>query len=104
MKEMHFHQYRFLFVAALLIPFHATATCFWPNGDVAAESYVPCNGTAEGACCDRGDICTTSGLCLGRAGYMYRGGCTSSEWAPFQCADHCSQGSMNTEYIVINSY
>ena len=72
--------------------------CFLPNGNNSRKlGYVPC-GTEDGphsACCGAGDGCSTSGLCQGNAGYMYRGGCTDSNWEAEQCASLCQ----NSKYI-----
>ncbi len=68
--------------------------CFYPNGSVEAN-YVPCdpeNGP-HSACCAIGDGCSTTGLCYGNAGYMYRGGCTDPNWAAPACAQHCQKGT-----------
>ena len=75
----------------------AARDCFLPNGtipyDNGRKSYVPCgpdDGTHSG-CCAPMDGCSTSGLCFGSAGYMYRGGCTDATWTSENCAQHCQK-------------
>ncbi|KAF2136575.1 uncharacterized protein K452DRAFT_128594 [Aplosporella prunicola CBS 121167] len=69
-----------------------SATCYSPSGDIA-EDWQPCNATTNGqasACCDlRNSVCTTTGLCFGGAGHIYRGGCTDRHWSAPECTNHC---------------
>ncbi|KAM3072174.1 hypothetical protein ACMFMG_008630 [Clarireedia jacksonii] len=69
--------------------------CWLPDA-VAFDNVgmKPCNTTladsSEGsACCDPRDSCSTSGLCLGRSGYVYRGGCTDSTFGTANCPSLC---------------
>ena len=73
--------------------------CFVPNGTIhylyGRKAYVPCgpdDGTHTG-CCAPLDGCSTTGLCFGSAGYMYRGGCTDATWTSENCAQHCQKGT-----------
>jgi hypothetical protein len=63
------------------------STCYYPNG-VTEPNHVPCNQTITGAsaCCDPLDACSTSGICLGRSGWDYRGSCTDQTWDSANCA------------------
>ncbi|KUJ09480.1 uncharacterized protein LY89DRAFT_741187 [Mollisia scopiformis] len=76
----------------LLAPFLSSAfallpTCYYPSG-VTEPNHVPCNQTITGfsACCDPLDSCSTSGICLGRSGWDYRGSCTDETWDSANCA------------------
>jgi len=72
----------------------ATLACYWPNGGVDTGS-VPCNQTTTvSACCSPGDSCSATGLCLGSAGYPYRGSCTDQTWASPACSKLCLQGML----------
>ncbi|PQE19297.1 hypothetical protein CJF31_00009389 [Rutstroemia sp. NJR-2017a BVV2] len=69
--------------------------CWLPNA-VGFDNVgmKPCNATladtTEGsACCDPKDSCSTSGMCLGRSGYVYRGGCTDSTFGSENCPSFC---------------
>ena len=65
------------------------ATCYYPDQSVAP--YRPCNSTVGvgSACCGSKDACSTSGLCFGSAGFMYRGGCTAKDWNAEACSSQC---------------
>ena len=67
---------------ALMYSFPALARdCFYPDGSLPVPqdgNYVPCgpeNGP-HSAYYTSGDSYSTTGLCFGGAGFMYRGGCT----------------------------
>lgn len=70
----------------------STDKCYFPNGDEYTTGQ-PCNSTADGrvsVCCElSSSVCTTSGLCFGSAGYLYRGGCTDRSWTSPQCGQQC---------------
>lgn len=71
-----------------------SSTCYWPDESVVSDSwhYTPCSSTANGvdsACCDENDVCSSTGFCLGRGGYMYRGACTDSSWNAEACCQEC---------------
>ncbi|KAI1170926.1 hypothetical protein F4777DRAFT_89201 [Nemania sp. FL0916] len=73
----------------------STAQCYYPNGKEAPKSQQqPCNSTEDGRvslCCDmRNSVCTTTGLCLGSAGYYYRGTCTDRSWISPSCPRVCT--------------
>ncbi len=61
-----------------------SSTCYWPDGSIS-KYHAPCNSIANGfdsACCGNDDVCSSSGYCLGRNGYMYRGACTDRAGTP----------------------
>ncbi|TVY71524.1 hypothetical protein LSUE1_G005372 [Lachnellula suecica] len=68
-------------------------TCFYPDGKTTAPGHVPCNQTIStpSACCDPLDSCSTSGFCLGRSGWIYRGSCTDQSWGSANCARQFDQ-------------
>jgi hypothetical protein len=67
----------------------ATIPCYFPDGTVF-DGGISCltNGT-NSMCCASGDVCTTSGWCLGSSGYLYRGGCTDRSWISNACMSIC---------------
>ena len=70
----------------------AETLCYNPDGIVPSGPYTPCNSTAEGvhsACCAVGDPCSITGYCYGRAGFLYRGGCTDQTWTSERCCPQC---------------
>ncbi len=82
-------------------------TCYWPDesivSDQEGDNYTPCNSTANGvdsACCDKDDVCSSSGYCLGRSGYMYRGACTDPSWN----AEACSQECKDSKHPIAKAY
>ncbi|CAG8975010.1 hypothetical protein HYALB_00012143 [Hymenoscyphus albidus] len=89
--------------------------CFYPDGKTVDPQHVPCNQTAGiatntfSSCCSRPDACTTSGLCLGSAGWVYRGSCTDASWASPNCAKQfpkCNthpDGTLYTSYAVLKT-
>ena len=87
-----------LLALALVLPALARK-CYFPDGSIPRgdeSDYVPC-GTENGphsACCAAGEGCTTTGLCYGAAGYMYRGGCTDKSWSAPACARKCTSGEL----------
>lgn len=85
--------------ASLITAAQAAGTCFYPDGITTAPNHTPCNSTvSESACCDPLDVCTTSGVCLGRTGFNYRGSCTDSTWQSGLCPSICHAGKL----LVIN--
>ena len=86
-----------------------TRECFYPDGIKPNSSdgdYVPCSSNDEtpSACCKTGDGCSTSGLCHGSSGFMYRGACTDSTWTAPECAQQCRNGTTTTNYPCKISY
>jgi len=78
-------------LSLLLTPL-VRATCYQPNGNIDT-SVVPCNTTINSsACCAPTDSCTTSGLCLGASGYVYRSACTDLTWSSKNCPAICQNG------------
>lgn len=80
------------------LPTTVTRDCFYPDGSRPSPSegdYFPCGPDSgpHSACCAKGDGCSTNGLCFGNAGYMYRGGCTDSNWTAPECAQSCKNGT-----------
>lgn len=67
------------------------AICYYPDKSIV-RNYQACkpeqgNGTA---CCElSSSVCTTTGYCIGNAGFLYRGGCTDRDWASPNCAIVC---------------
>ncbi|KAM3087452.1 hypothetical protein ACMFMG_001539 [Clarireedia jacksonii] len=76
-------------IFTLTLAADASSTCWYPDGITAEPAHVPCNQTISGAsaCCDPNDSCTTSGMCLGASGWVYRGSCTDSSWKSGNCAN-----------------
>ncbi|PQE17390.1 effector OEC112 precursor protein [Rutstroemia sp. NJR-2017a BVV2] len=76
-------------IFTLTLAADASSTCWYPDGATAEPGHVPCNQTISGAsaCCDPDDSCTTSGMCLGASGWVYRGSCTDSDWESDNCAN-----------------
>ncbi|KAI1178479.1 hypothetical protein F4777DRAFT_537775 [Nemania sp. FL0916] len=79
----------------------STAKCYWPDGSETGTHYKPCNSTDGGrvsSCCSLDDsYCTTSGACFWTiGGYYYRGGCTDSYWASFDCPKMCLEDKHDT--------
>ncbi|PQE17177.1 transmembrane alpha-helix domain-containing protein [Rutstroemia sp. NJR-2017a WRK4] len=76
-------------IFTLTLAADASSTCWYPDGATAEPGHVPCNQTISGAsaCCDPDDSCTTSGMCLGASGWVYRGSCTDSNWESGNCAN-----------------
>jgi hypothetical protein len=76
------------------------ATCYFPNGQVAAtfgQLYVPCKDIVAGGvtyCCDPDDACTTGGYCIGSGNFFYRGGCTDQTWTSTGCPALCATGTI----------
>lgn len=69
--------------------------CYMPDGSNADQGTAPCNSTAAvSACCDPRDSCTTSGLCLGASGWIYRSACTDQTWNSPVCAQQCRTGML----------
>ncbi|KAH6885791.1 hypothetical protein B0T10DRAFT_84700 [Thelonectria olida] len=59
----------------------AAASCYFPGGLEADEEWVPCNKVdGFSVCCQDGDTCLDSGLCL-TAGGPRTGACQNSDWA-----------------------
>ncbi len=90
------HSFLFILTLSFSLLFHcqayASATCYQPNGDVDS-SVVPCNSTINSsACCDPLDSCSTSGLCLGSSGFVYRSACTDPTWSSPNCPQICLRG------------
>jgi hypothetical protein len=84
-------------IFTLTLAADASSTCWYPDGATAEPGHVPCNQTISGAsaCCDPDDSCTTSGMCLGASGWVYRGSCTDSNWESGNCANqfpNCTTG------------
>ncbi|KUJ14984.1 uncharacterized protein LY89DRAFT_671378 [Mollisia scopiformis] len=87
MKSYHIF---FFLVAARSVVAADSTTCYYPDGVTTEPNHVPCNTTlSTSACCDPLDSCTTSGLCLGRTGFNYRGSCTDKTWTSDNCASGC---------------
>jgi hypothetical protein len=62
----------------------AAASCYFPNGLEADEEWVPCNKVdGFSVCCQDGDTCLDSGLCLTASG-VRTGACQNSNWAGCQ--------------------
>jgi hypothetical protein len=85
---------RFLFFSAttacFIVSARAASSCYYPDGVTIDPTHVPCNSTiGTSSCCDPLDSCTTSGLCLGRTGFNYRGSCTDKTWTSFNCPSSC---------------
>ncbi|KAH8660955.1 hypothetical protein BGZ60DRAFT_414356 [Tricladium varicosporioides] len=74
-------------VVVLTTSVQAVTTCYYPDGKTVDPNHVPCNQTisAASACCDPQDSCSTSGICLGRSGWTYRGSCTDRGWDSANC-------------------
>ena len=87
-----------LLTFALVLPALARK-CYFPDGTIPTgrhSDYVPCgpeNGP-HSACCEPGEGCSTTGLCFGHAGYMYRGACTDKTWSAPACAQKCTSGKL----------
>jgi len=63
-------------------------TCYWPNGDIAAN-FIACDSSASNsACCPSDQPCTQNGLCYD-LGYLRRGACTDNKWSASQCPKYC---------------
>ena len=79
------------------------ATCYFPDGTVEAGFYFPCNTTTEGsACCDADtSVCTTAGLCVSSAGWIYRGACTDKTWQSPYCPSRCLNGQLRYRIILL---
>ena len=80
------------------LPTLMTRDCFYPDGSRPSAlegDYFPCgpDGGPHSACCAKGDGCSTMGLCFGGSGYMYRGGCTDSNWTAPECPQSCRNGT-----------
>ena len=86
-------------LALALVVLALARKCYFPDGTIpqgGESDYVPC-GPEDGphsACCAAGEGCTTTGLCYGNAGYMYRGGCTDKSWSAPACAQKCTSGEL----------
>ena len=75
-----------------------TQSCWFPNGAPAQKSS-PCNSTqTESACCTKGAICLSNGVCQwnqdlvnadDRIGSMWRGSCTDRSWQSPDCPLFC---------------
>jgi len=76
--------YSFL-IASLILSAEPASTCFYPDGTTTEPNHKPCNTTiSNSACCDPLDSCTTSGICLGRSGFNYRGKIQTYPWPFFK--------------------
>lgn len=72
--------------------------CFYPDGITTEPTHKPCNTTlSTSACCDPLDSCSTSGLCLGRSGFVYRGSCTDRTWKSANCPTTCLGDPFNNQ-------
>ena len=72
--------------------------CYFPDGSQAmwdGNPYVLCNTTTgqASACCGPHDVCTTTGLCFGHAGLLFRGGCTDKSFFSAECPSLCAKGN-----------
>jgi len=81
----------------------AAGTCYYPDGKTIEPNHLPCNQTisAASACCDPLDSCSTSGFCLGRSGWIYRGSCTDQGWGSANCAkqfEQCLNSKSSKQY------
>lgn len=77
------------------------AICYYPDGVTTEPNHSPCNKTInDSSCCDPLDSCTTSGLCLGRTGFNYRGSCTDKTWTSSNCAPGCHAGESKDQVLL----
>ena len=100
-----------LFFLTLLPSVVTGQTCYHPDGSQAmyentADAHIadiPCNASDPGgsACCIPGDACTTTGLCVGHAGWYYRGGCTDASWSTNACINIiCKDGIILRHHLL----
>lgn len=96
-----------LFLAAITAPVTTAAllNCYYPDGTTTAPGHTPCNTTiSASACCAPEDSCSTSGLCLGRTGFSYRGSCTDKTWASGNCPSECQKGKDTRKSLTEGNY
>ncbi|KAF2147903.1 hypothetical protein K461DRAFT_316381 [Myriangium duriaei CBS 260.36] len=101
-----------LYAATWLLPVHATARCYFPDGTtLQGPEFVPCNSfnSSNSYCCGAGrvenasagiypDACLPNGLCSGHAsGALYwREGCSNPDWPEDVCPRNvCEDPSEN---------
>ncbi|CAH0057763.1 unnamed protein product [Clonostachys solani] len=80
-----------LFLLIFLRPCSAASTCYFPNGNVAADNF-PCDPDAEeSACCGGGlgSVCRSNRLCQNSNGNLVRGTCTDKNWESPECLKYC---------------
>lgn len=75
------------FVALLLILPSVLATCYYPNGDVSQDDYIPCPNSE--ACCPKDAFCLSNGLCWTSLNFLFRASCSDQSWTSPDCPKYC---------------
>ncbi|KAL4999592.1 hypothetical protein BDV10DRAFT_164599 [Aspergillus recurvatus] len=86
----------------LLSPGLSGATCYYPNGNEAAND-VQCTPGANSACCGSGSICLSNGLCMSivQPFGLSRGSCTDPSFEIDECTSACTDIQRNTGCAII---
>jgi hypothetical protein len=80
-----------------------TATCYWPDGSVANNVYVPCNSNlpvgVASMCYEsfNPDVCRPDGL-VADGQTIFRGPCTDPDFSSLGCADICPCALLSTPF------
>ncbi|PWY82078.1 hypothetical protein BO70DRAFT_429164 [Aspergillus heteromorphus CBS 117.55] len=71
----------------------ATATCYFPEGNVATD-YMPCSDSGDSFCCNEDSICLSNGLCISmhQPYVLGRGACTTKSWNDTSVCDDVCHG------------
>ncbi|KAF2199142.1 hypothetical protein GQ43DRAFT_473879 [Delitschia confertaspora ATCC 74209] len=94
-----------------ILPWLATCTCFYPNGDTATDR-IPCNPNGSASvCCADNFMCLSNGLCVDPRYENYqrvlRSGCTEKSGGgpcPAFCNDLWPQGDQAVYYCGEGKY
>jgi hypothetical protein len=83
----------------------ASASCYYPNGDLASGD-TPCSAAADGSathatCCGQGYACMSNNMCkatgqedlIAGASVYVRGSCTDKDWESGKCPQFCANGN-----------
>ncbi|PYH47028.1 uncharacterized protein BP01DRAFT_390173 [Aspergillus saccharolyticus JOP 1030-1] len=81
-----------------------TRTCYYPSGEDAGSSNVPCSSDEYTSCCGQNDLCLSNGLCLSVSHQPYvlsRGACTDPQWGS-NCSQYCQDNNPTGGCSIIN--
>lgn len=77
-------------VALVLILRSVLAVCYFPNGEVSDNDYIPCPNSK--ACCPTDAYCLSNGLCWTALNFLFRASCSDQSWTSPDCAKYCLNG------------
>jgi hypothetical protein len=84
-----------------IAPLHVQCICYFPNGNTADDNFPCTDDERHSACCGRGVVCLSGGLCEMPEGSSnqdpyVRGSCTDRTWRSSSCPSFCIENSRGT--------